>query len=190
MAFFFLSHFHLLKLGPISQMMMSQVTGQVAVMMQLSSPGEHGHSLSHCCRISGELSIVVWLALSVIAALHIFKKIRLWFSKGMKSYCVCRKAEIRRQSCSWDLRGKYLLLEQPRYIISLQRNVPQQPALWNLRRKITQGADIVLVFFITEICWKELSSTCQEWTKGRRSCQIPGCVCSVTKSCPALCNCM
>ena len=129
-------------------MMMSHVTGQVAVMMRLSSPGEHGHSLSHCCRISGELGIVVRLALSVIAALHIFKKIRLWFSKGMKSYCACRKAEIRRQSCSWDQRGKYLLLEQPRYIISLGRNVPQQPALWNLRRKITQGADIVLVFLL------------------------------------------
>ena len=74
MAFFSFSHFHILKLGPISQMMMSQVTGQVAVM---SSPGEHGHSHSHCCRISGELGITVRLALSVIAVLHIFKKISL-----------------------------------------------------------------------------------------------------------------
>ena len=77
MAFFSFSHFHILKLGPISQMMMSQVTGQVAVMMRLSSAGEHGHSHSHCCRISGELGITLRLALSVIAVLHIFKKIRL-----------------------------------------------------------------------------------------------------------------
>ena len=56
---------------------MSQVTGQVAVRRQLSSPGEHGHSYPHCCRISGELGIVGRLALSVTAILHIFKKIRL-----------------------------------------------------------------------------------------------------------------
>lgn len=58
-------------------MMMSQTIGQVAVLMQLSLPGERGHSRPHCCHFNGVLCIVVLPALSVIAILRIFKKIRL-----------------------------------------------------------------------------------------------------------------
>lgn len=58
-------------------MMMSQTTSQVAVVMQLSLPGERGHSCPHCCHFNGVLRIVALPVLSVIAILRIFKKIRL-----------------------------------------------------------------------------------------------------------------
>ena len=75
--FFFLAYFCILKLGPVPQTMKSQTVGQVAVRMPLSPPGKRGCSCSRCRPFRGVPRIVVLPALSVIAILRIFRKIRL-----------------------------------------------------------------------------------------------------------------